>query len=1476
MRGSAVPRCILLHTSLCDDFRMPGSNPEPRLFRARSDDAFAASLQILREFAGPSPPSALLRRLLLRAGGDANRAACLLLNDSSFSASAAAPQSTIHHVEDGGKSCAQPSALPVPSEREASPVTGSQKSVVPTVEQVRKAAWRSFYKEHYALAVQNCLPGRKDLIVAFVTDLWRSQGPDGRDMLYAKARDELSRTAEDRCNKASIEDERTIHVEPSQSASTGTRVETLKEEHSPIHSRNDGIGQHTNSSVGISEKGVNSTTNRGKCEQEKMPFVANGASSSGDAFSMRGEGSQLSAGGSCSGKNAQCINANSHRPSSETKSDGYCFGQAKPELKYLDAEGCEELSEMSTGWPKRFASQLLTCTLLISGSNVVRAGDQVELEPSAGKVVSTKGRKKSRVGSFFAPSHGKKSIAPTVVRFSRRGREIGRLPHHIASVLAPALVSGFVKAAARVIETPAVARIMDDIVLEISLSLCRDAFEHNLSNDIGEHACTMQAMNYDKSPGSCTTKGKRSGGIEDLDEGMDKSRLAIIALLERLHACEPPSRVQEGKGLLGNSQLPEDKSSERQDIEQYYNTVREMQGLNCDFVQPSALLCTLRDYQRAGVMWMLARENETPEGNKNDVHPLWKRRVFPDGTPFYVNGTVGSLSLTAPSRSAQFPKGGILADEMGLGKTIECIALILSDRAQFLSCPQGVDPKSIFHEPAHRTSKRRRVLSESEQEVSVTSFKPQDSRESEGSGSPAFSKGNPNCNVDGENVTADTEVGVSAHNSESIVRQSRNRSRAGLSSDEDDEARKECTTTNCSDERRDASLCDSMTNFGCTSREPGATDEKKIESACNSTDHNDHFSNTPVVGSGVLDRVEKHISSRQLELYDDARDLTDTDSTSIADGLQQSCACGSVRASKSVGVNNRRAWTSEVTRKGGTLLVVPMSMIQQWIGELEEHVETDCLRVRLHYGQQKGTVHDISARVADVVITSYGTVASEFSENPEATEGNLTSSPLFFLEWRRIILDEAHTIKNRSTKWAKSCFHLRGERRWCITGTPIQNHVNDLFSLFCFLKFEPWSSWGYWNREIAEKIESSSSRSKFEAMNTVRDILAPLTLRRLKSTKDSNGKPLVRLSARNIQVVHLDQPKAELNFYEALHRRSRARFDNYLAQGRILNHYGSVLEMILRLRQACCHPWLVFAAPQSDKENMEDRRKLYASFSNINSSGLVEKLVSDAEKGIVGNCPVCLDIMDDGVALKNCGHAACRICLRRVLLSSGSHATCPVCRIPIEGVSDFRTLPRHSCSRFPMDIRGNWCPSAKLTALVNDMKEMEARRTAASHGIGKAVIMSQFTSFLDLVEIALERENLKYLRLDGSMVQRKRAQVLDSFSADDEMKQSTANILLLSLKAGGVGLNLVSASLLCMADPSWNPQADIQAMARIHRHGQTRDVIVRRYVVRNSVEERLLEVQQRKLDMTDGALSTSSDDDKREARVSEMRLLFSR
>lgn len=167
---------------------------------------------------------------------------------------------------------------------------------------------------------------------------------------------------------------------------------------------------------------------------------------------------------------------------------------------------------------------------------------------------------------------------------------------------------------------------------------------------------------------------------------------------------------------------------------------------------------------------------------------------------------------------------------------------------------------------------------------------------------------------------------------------------------------------------------------------------------------------------------------------------------------------------------------------------------------------------------------------------------------------------------------------------------------------------------------------------------------------------------------------------------------------------------------------------------------------------------------------------------------------------------------------------------PVSEVLDLKKNPRISLRRAGCDA------SAKIASLLRHLKQARRENRAM-----KSVVFSQFTSFLDLIEPALTRDDLPFLRFDGTMAQKARAAVLDEFRASRR-----GVVLLLSLRAGGVGLNLTAAKRVFMMDPWWSFAVEAQAIDRVHRMGQDAEVVVTRFVVAGSIEEKMLRIQQRK------------------------------
>jgi len=193
---------------------------------------------------------------------------------------------------------------------------------------------------------------------------------------------------------------------------------------------------------------------------------------------------------------------------------------------------------------------------------------------------------------------------------------------------------------------------------------------------------------------------------------------------------------------------------------------------------------------------------------------------------------------------------------------------------------------------------------------------------------------------------------------------------------------------------------------------------------------------------------------------------------------------------------------NEASRGAPTLIVSPLSLLLQWQEEIESKTN---MTYRTYYGDNKQG-DDINV---DIVLTTYGSLQSEWLACAKASDTSAAASVgvLLHQEWKRVILDEAHYVKNTSTVASRACRMLRAERRWCVSGTIIQNSLDDVHSLLTFLRHEPWCHKSFWKSAISSKLRSTDSTpdDKRDAMDRVRRLLAPIMLRRTKASLDEEG-----------------------------------------------------------------------------------------------------------------------------------------------------------------------------------------------------------------------------------------------------------------------------------------------------------------------------------------------------------------------------------
>ncbi|KAK0637382.1 RAD5-like protein [Bombardia bombarda] len=581
-----------------------------------------------------------------------------------------------------------------------------------------------------------------------------------------------------------------------------------------------------------------------------------------------------------------------------------------------------------------------------------------------------------------------------------------------------------------------------------------------------------------------------------------------------------------------------------------------------------------------------------------------------------------------------------------------------------------------------------------------------------------------------------------------------------------------------------------------------------------------------------------------------------------------------------------------------TLVIAPMSLLAQWQSEAENASKEGTIKSMVYYGSEKNTdlltlcCEANAANAPDVIITSYGVVLSEFNQLASKNSDRAVSRGIFSLNFFRVILDEAHNIKNRRAKTSRACYEIAAEHRWVLTGTPIVNRLEDLFSLVRFLKVEPWNNFSFWRTFITVPFES---KDFMRALDVVQTVLEPLVMRRTKDMKTPDGEPLVALPPKQVEIVNIELSKAERAVYDYVFTRAKRTFQANVEAGTVLKAYTSIFAQILRLRQSCCHPTLVrkqdVVADEEEASAAADAAAGLADDMDLHS--LIERFTATTDDAAdvnafgahvlgqirdeaVNECPICAEEPMIDQTVTGCWHSACKNCLLDYIKHQTDRHEIPRC-FQCRGVINERDLfevVRHDDdpqsailgqeARISLQRLGANNSSAKIVSLIKHLRDLRRDNPTM-----KSVVFSQFTSFLSLIEPALTRANMHFLRLDGSMAQKARAAVLEEFK---ESRKFT--ILLLSLKAGGVGLNLTSGKRVFMMDPWWSFAVEAQAIDRVHRMGQDEEVKVYRFIVKNSVEERMLKIQDRKKFIAT-SLGMMSDEEKKMARIEDIKELLS-
>lgn len=526
---------------------------------------------------------------------------------------------------------------------------------------------------------------------------------------------------------------------------------------------------------------------------------------------------------------------------------------------------------------------------------------------------------------------------------------------------------------------------------------------------------------------------------------------------------------------------------------------------------------------------------------------------------------------------------------------------------------------------------------------------------------------------------------------------------------------------------------------------------------------------------------------------------------------------------------------------------------------------------------------------------------------------DLSESPLHAMKWSRIILDEAHRIKGRTNSTAMAAYALDSNGfKWCLSGTPLQNRVGELYSLIRFLRMKPYAfyyckkkgcncecarfmrdrycpncghvrflHYSHFKRNVTNPITKygymGAGKQAFVTLRN--DILGKAMLRRTKEERKAD----LKLPPIKIQIRRDAMSREEKDFYQSIFMNSQVKFDTYIQAGTVLHNYAHIFDLLTSLRRACDHPYLITHGGGEATHKLPDGKKMVPKIGAI--------------------CGLCQDdVLEGGEEIKRtaaCGHVFHDDCIRAYIedapkLKNGG-VGCPVCftKLSIDlgegGGSDDEgkettpmkkarkaptaTPPKGSPAKAAKPVLGkfakkeaaspkrratkagvmqkvratDWKSSTKIEALADEIKKM-----MKGDRLNKGIVFSQFTAMLELVEFRLKKEGISCVVFKGGMSMQARDDAIQAFNSEPSLR-----VILISLKAGGEGLNLQVANHVFLLDPWWNPACELQAIQRAHRIGQTRQVNAVRFVTKDTIEERIISLQEKKQLVFDASIDGS-------------------
>lgn len=492
-----------------------------------------------------------------------------------------------------------------------------------------------------------------------------------------------------------------------------------------------------------------------------------------------------------------------------------------------------------------------------------------------------------------------------------------------------------------------------------------------------------------------------------------------------------------------------------------------------------------------------------------------------------------------------------------------------------------------------------------------------------------------------------------------------------------------------------------------------------------------------------------------------------------------------------------------------TLIIVPSHLISHWKNEIEKHFNG--ISYVLFYGtsRRKELLDYIATKGKPrIIISSYQTVQRDIQ---------LANSPLLSINFSRMILDEIHAIRNQDSLAFKAILQIDAKKIICLSGTPLINRSQDMYSYLKLLKFKyihRIPSYNRFNRFQNSTVHTSTYRG-------MQNLLQNIAIRR---TNES-----LNLPEKTETDIYLDLEPVENQFYMAFRNYSRIRLKKLFRNIERIKYSGlemhiqnslrliilqCLLGLIFNLRLACCDQLLIIdKIPKTKGMDLETA---------------VETLI---EADFSGDCPVCYNAKKTKYH-PECRHTFCDDCFNRlskigICLQCLEYFEFEKCiDIPVE--ENYNNPDFHSKRVFYKSTK-----TKKVLEIIKDKLDRGQ----------KIVIVSQWVIYLDSIieQFTYEFPGVEFIKLSGQVTPKKRQVSIDNFQNNENIKVCFA-----SLNSSAEGISLTSSSNMVVCDVFWNAAKIDQISARVHRISQVNPVDIYKIYVKNSIEMKLKDLVEKK------------------------------